>query len=75
MDASSKPAVLAVVGPTATGKTALGVQLALALGGEIVSADSMQIYRGLDVGTAKVTAEGAADIIVQYLRDKGRLSK
>lgn len=62
MDASSKPAVLAVVGPTATGKTALGVQLALALGGEIVSADSMQIYRGLDVGTAKVTAEEARGV-------------
>ena len=47
--------MLAVAGPTATGKTALGVELALRLGGEIISADSMQIYRGLDIGTAKVT--------------------
>ena len=52
-----KPPVLAVVGPTATGKTALGVALAQKFGGEIISADSMQIYQGLDVGTAKVTPE------------------
>lgn len=49
--------MLAVVGPTATGKTALGVALARRFGGEVISADSMQIYKGLDVGTAKVTAE------------------
>ena len=49
--------VLAVVGPTATGKTALGVALAEHFGGEVISADSMQIYKGLDVGTAKVTLE------------------
>lgn len=52
-----KHPVLAVAGPTATGKTALGVALAKRFGGEVISADSMQIYRGLDVGTAKVTAE------------------
>ena len=52
-----KHPVLAVVGPTATGKTALGVVLAEQFGGEIISADSMQIYKGLDVGTAKVTPE------------------
>ena len=46
--------MLAVVGPTATGKTALGVALAEAFEGEVISADSMQIYKGLDVGTAKV---------------------
>jgi tRNA dimethylallyltransferase len=45
--------VVAVVGPTAAGKTALGVSLALALGGEIINADSMQLYRGMDIGTAK----------------------
>lgn len=45
--------VIAVVGPTAVGKTALAEELAVRLGGEIVSADSMQIYRGMDVGTAK----------------------
>jgi tRNA dimethylallyltransferase len=45
--------VLAVVGPTAVGKTALAEELSVRLGGEIVSADSMQVYRGLDIGTAK----------------------
>lgn len=47
--------VIAIVGPTASGKTALGVELALRLGGEVVNADSMQLYRGMDIGTAKVT--------------------
>ena len=49
----SAPPVLAVVGPTATGKTALAVALARRLGGEVVNADSMQLYRGMDIGTAK----------------------
>jgi tRNA dimethylallyltransferase len=46
---------VAVVGPTATGKTALAVELALELGGEVVNADAMQLYRGMDIGTAKAT--------------------
>lgn len=49
--------LLVITGPTATGKTALGVELALSLGGEVVSADSMQIYRGMDIGTAKPSME------------------
>ena len=57
MDASYKHPVVAVVGPTATGKTALGVALAQRFSGEVISCDSMQIYKGLDVGTAKVTPE------------------
>ncbi|EME62901.1 tRNA (adenosine(37)-N6)-dimethylallyltransferase MiaA [Amycolatopsis decaplanina] len=48
---------VAVVGPTATGKTALAVELALALGGEVVNADALQLYRGMDIGTAKATLE------------------
>ncbi|TKG66756.1 tRNA (adenosine(37)-N6)-dimethylallyltransferase MiaA [Prauserella endophytica] len=48
---------IAVVGPTATGKTALGVELALAFGGEVVNADAMQLYRGMDIGTAKATEQ------------------
>ncbi len=47
--------VIAVVGPTAVGKSALAVELALAIGAEIVSADSMQVYVGMDIGTAKPT--------------------
>ncbi len=49
--------VLAVVGPTAAGKSDLAVELALERGGEIVNADSMQLYRGMDIGTAKLTME------------------
>jgi tRNA dimethylallyltransferase len=49
--------VIVVAGPTASGKTSLGVDLALSLGGEVVNADSMQVYRGMDVGTAKPTME------------------
>ena len=56
MTEQQKP-VLAVVGPTASGKTALGVQLAKYYQGEVVSADSMQIYQGLDLATAKPTEE------------------
>ncbi|MEV6487258.1 tRNA (adenosine(37)-N6)-dimethylallyltransferase MiaA [Actinoplanes sp. NPDC051633] len=49
------PRVIAVVGPTAAGKSALSVALAHALGGEVVNADSMQLYRGMDIGTAKLS--------------------
>ena len=63
MDASCKKhPVVAVVGPTATGKTALGVALAQHFSGEVISCDSMQIYKGLDVGTAKVTPEETSGI-------------
>ena len=48
--------IVVVAGPTATGKTKLGIELAKAYGGEIVSADSMQVYRRMDIGTAKATA-------------------
>ncbi len=51
------PRVIAVVGPTAAGKSDLGVFLAQQLGGEVVNADSMQLYRGMDIGTAKLTPE------------------
>ena len=49
--------VIVITGPTATGKTALGAALCLYMGGEVISADSMQVYRGMDVGTAKATRE------------------
>ena len=49
------PRVIAVVGPTAAGKSDLGVAIAQALNGEVVNADSMQLYRGMDIGTAKLT--------------------
>ena len=52
-----KSKILAIVGPTAGGKTALSVALAKRAGGEVISCDSMQIYRGMDIGTAKPTEE------------------
>lgn len=54
---SSAPTPIAVVGPTASGKSALGVSLAHELEGEVVNVDSMQLYRGMDIGTAKLTLE------------------
>ena len=57
-----KEQVIVVCGPTATGKTALGIELARRLGGEIVSADSMQVYRRMDIGTAKATAAERAQV-------------
>lgn len=57
MENGEKIRILAVVGPTASGKSALAVALAERLGGEIVSCDSMQLYRRMDVGTAKPSAE------------------
>ncbi|MEU1123561.1 tRNA (adenosine(37)-N6)-dimethylallyltransferase MiaA [Streptomyces sp. NPDC005899] len=56
------PRVIAVVGPTAAGKSDLGVFLAQRLGGEVVNADSMQLYRGMDIGTAKLTPAERADV-------------
>jgi tRNA dimethylallyltransferase len=53
--APTVPRVIAVVGPTAAGKSDLGVFLAQRLGGEVINADSMQLYRGMDIGTAKLT--------------------
>jgi len=61
-EASSRPRVIAIVGPTAAGKTALAVALAEALEGEIVSVDSMQVYRHLDIGTAKPDAATRARV-------------
>ena len=52
-----KPKLVAIVGPTATGKTSLGLSLAVKFHGEIISADSVQVYRGLDIGTAKPTMD------------------
>ena len=54
---SAKKPLVILTGPTAVGKTALSVSLAKAIGGEIISADSMQVYRHMDIGSAKVTKE------------------
>jgi tRNA dimethylallyltransferase len=54
--------IVSIVGPTASGKTRLAVELALRFGGEVVSCDSMQVYRHMDIGTAKPTAEEMAGV-------------
>jgi tRNA dimethylallyltransferase len=53
----AKPKFVAILGPTATGKSSLALHLAKKFGGEIISADSVQVYRGLDIGSAKPSAE------------------
>jgi tRNA dimethylallyltransferase len=58
----ASPPVVAVVGPTASGKSALALALARRAGGEVVSCDSLQVYRGLDIGSAKATAAERAEI-------------
>ena len=57
-----KVKIIAVVGPTAVGKTALGIELAKRFNGEIISGDSQQVYRHLDIGTAKATLEEQAEV-------------
>ncbi|MEZ4358790.1 MAG: tRNA (adenosine(37)-N6)-dimethylallyltransferase MiaA [Kofleriaceae bacterium] len=58
----ARPRLVVIVGPTAAGKTQLALELARRVGGEIVSCDSQQVYRGMDVGTGKVTAEERAAV-------------
>ncbi len=67
-ESRSKPHVVAVVGPTGSGKSALAVALAKHIDGEILSCDSMQIYRGMDVGTGKIT-EDEKETIPHHLLD------
>src|SRR5690554_3219586 len=57
MSIDSRPPVIAIMGPTASGKTAFAVESARALDGEIISVDSALVYRGLDIGAAKPTPE------------------
>jgi len=63
-----KPKVIVIVGPTASGKTKMSIELARRINGEIVCADSMQVYKDMNIGTAKVTKE-EADGIKHYLID------
>ena len=64
----SKPKIIVICGPTASGKTALSIQIAKKINGEIVSADSMQIYKDMDIGTAKPSIE-EMDGVKHYLID------
>ncbi|MGV3130075.1 tRNA (adenosine(37)-N6)-dimethylallyltransferase MiaA [Staphylococcus sp. IVB6181] len=65
---STKPLLVVIVGPTAVGKTELSIELAKAIDGEIISGDSMQVYKGMDIGTAKATADEMQNI-PHYLID------
>ncbi|MCB9814759.1 tRNA (adenosine(37)-N6)-dimethylallyltransferase MiaA [Candidatus Nomurabacteria bacterium] len=64
----NKPKVMAIVGPTSSGKTSLSIDIAKKFRGEVISADSRQVYRGMDLGTGKVTKE-EADGIPHHLLD------
>ncbi len=66
--ADTKPLVIILAGPTASGKTATAIAVAKAIDGEIISADSMQIYRGMDIGTAKAT-EQEQQMVPHHLLD------
>jgi len=68
MEHVTTPLVIAVVGPTAAGKSDLGIALAHEFDGEVVNADSMQLYRGMDIGTAKLT-EAERDGVPHHLLD------
>ena len=59
---SKKPKIVAIVGPTASGKTSLSIKLAQQYNGEVISADSRQVYEGMDIGTGKVTPSEMKDI-------------
>jgi tRNA dimethylallyltransferase len=66
--------VVAVVGPTATGKSTLGIAIAQAVGGQVVNADSMQLYRGMDIGTAKLPPE-AREGVAHHLLDVWEITR
>lgn len=85
----NKNKVICIVGPTASGKTALSIALAKHLCGEVISCDSMQIYRGMDIGTAKPTADEMQDVphhmlsvidpsesysAARYVKDAGKIA-
>ncbi|HOS78539.1 MAG TPA: tRNA (adenosine(37)-N6)-dimethylallyltransferase MiaA, partial [Syntrophales bacterium] len=62
MTSGDRPKLIVILGPTAVGKSSLALELAQAYGGEIISADSMQVYRGMDIGTAKPGREARARV-------------
>ena len=73
-----KPKVVVICGPTASGKTALSIQLAQKINGEIISSDSMQIYKDMNIGTAKPTIEemqGIKHYLIDFVEPNQRRSE
>ena len=73
----NKPKVIVICGPTASGKTALSIELAKNINGEIVSSDSMQIYKDMNIGTAKPTQEemqGIKHYLIDFVKPDKRYS-
>jgi len=73
----AKPKVIVICGPTASGKTALSIELAKKINGQIVSSDSMQIYKDMNIGTAKPTKEemqGIKHYLVDFVSPDERYS-
>ncbi len=70
---SGKPKIIVLVGPTASGKTALAIEIAKRFNGEVISADSRQVYRGLDIGSGKVT-KAEMDGVPHHLLDVSELT-
>jgi len=68
MTTNARPKIISIVGLTASGKSALGIKLAQEFGGEIISCDSRQVYKGLDIGTAKVTKQ-EQELVKHHLID------
>ena len=72
-----KPKIVVIAGPTASGKTSLAIELAKKINGEIISSDSMQIYKDMDIGTAKVTKEemqGIKHYLIDFVSPEDRYS-
>src|SRR5213596_2890889 len=70
MSTGSKKPIYAIMGPTASGKTVLGVELALKVGGEVINCDSVQIYKGIEISTAKPSKEekrGVPHHLIDYV--------
>ncbi len=77
MNIIRKPKIIAIIGPTASGKSALGVAIARACNGEVVSADSRQFYKGMDIGTAKITPDemqGVPHHLIDFLEPSDSFS-
>jgi tRNA dimethylallyltransferase len=75
MTTGNKPKIIIVVGPTASGKSDLAIRLAKKYGGETISADSRQVYRGMDIGTGKVLKDKTLPVVLKFKNKRSKLGK